>query len=822
MVSSGEIAALVFCVGLFTCVPASDAVGVRLTPYAVRSEYALTPPGGSAVGLLGYVNPAVLTPLQSAESLLSWSAERASAQSVNSWGLFWAMPHVGFGVVHRNNGLGPGTHTEYRLAVSSGDRTTSWGVAYSWALGRDGPDRSYSLGTLWRPVTQLSVGGTWTATFDGEAREGAGDIALRPWGGTGVTLFGELARANREAGGDHFWSTGVALSPLPGLVLSGRYLDDRTISIGLRLEFGAAGLYSQVHRNHDRATSGRDRDRGLYSLRLGGRRGSPLDRVDNRPRYFTLDNLGTVRHRRRRLFDDTLPFHQLLELLHRIEKDEQIAAVAVNLSGLRIDSATSWELRQKLLDLRRQGKHIVAYIDRATLMRFHLASAADQIVLDPYGGITLRGFVAGSVYLAGSLDKLGIGAEEWRYHEYKSAFEPFVRTGMSGPEREQLRILLEDGYATVREEISKGRAISEKAFDTLVDDWTLLLPDEALEQGLVDTVGRWAAAGELAAVHGSGGHVDSDRYPQHLDESYGEPPQVVVVYALGLCAMDLGIRARTLSQQIRALGDDNGVEAVVLRVDSPGGDAMASDLVAEAMAEVREKGKPVVVSQSRLSASGGYWISMESDAIVATPLTLTGNIGVVGGWLYDRGFKEHLGLSTDHVKVGEHADLGFGLPLPLFGGRLPDRNVSTAERERIRHSMASLYDSFIGRVANARGLSVAAADSVAHGRIWSGTSALTAGLVDELGGLETAIDLARERAGLIGERIQISEIPRPPTFALSSLGPLIFAWMRPEVTAADSELGEWAQTVRFRLDHNGEPLLLLPELLREHLTFPGP
>ena len=231
-----------------------------------------------------------------------------------------------------------------------------------------------------------------------------------------------------------------------------------------------------------------------------------------------------------------------------------------------------------------------------------------------------------------------------------------------------------------------------------------------------------------------------------LDRSWGEPPRLVVLYALGVCAMDTGIRARRLVDDIERVRKDGRVRAVVLRVDSPGGGVLASDLVAGAVRRLKEE-KPVIVSQGAVAASGGYWISMYADSIVAAPVTLTGSVGVIFGWFYNRGLKEKLGLSTDRVQAGARADLPFGMELPLLG-TLPDRNLREEERAIVSTAMGATYDRFVREVAASRGMSTEAVEAVAGGRIWSGSQAVEAGLVDELGGLMTALRLARERAGL--------------------------------------------------------------------------
>ena len=238
-----------------------------------------------------------------------------------------------------------------------------------------------------------------------------------------------------------------------------------------------------------------------------------------------------------------------------------------------------------------------------------------------------------------------------------------------------------------------------------------------------------------------------------------------------------------------------------LWLTGPGGSALASDVVAEAMKRCKEK-KPLIVSQGYVAGSGGYWISMYADTIVASPATITGSIGVIGGWFYNQGLKEKLGMSTDLVKAGDHADLGYGITLPLLG-RLPDRNLTADERSKFEHNIKHYYDVFVEKVAT--GLDMEADDiyEVAQGRVWSGTDGLEIGLVDVLGGLETAIAIAKERAGISpDEEVDIVELPEPPLFNPQMFMPKLFGVAEHRNNVLDH--------LRFRMEHNGEAMPILP------------
>jgi protease-4 len=342
-------------------------------------------------------------------------------------------------------------------------------------------------------------------------------------------------------------------------------------------------------------------------------------------------------------------------------------------------------------------------------------------------------------------------------------------------------------------------------FDSLINNEVLFLADGALERGLVDTLARWDAVGEVAA--GLAGSSLEDLGAGRLlalnlptDDRWGEPPAIAVVYAVGVCAMDQGIKARTLSRTLQSLVDNPRFRAIVLRVDSPGGDGMASDLVSEVMRKARGK-KPLIVSQGSVAASGGYWLSMFGDTIVAGPSTITGSIGVAGGWLYDSGLKEWLGMSTDLVKEGDHADLGFGFRFPILGIGLPDRNLTAEERTRIESAMRKMYTEFVGKVADGRGMTATGVDSVGQGRVWSGRDALERRLVDTIGGLETAIKVARARAGIDPRsEVSIVEYPEPPLLDLRSL-------LGQQVTGVEGD--GLVRAVKFLAEHNGRPLPIL-------------
>ena len=733
--------------------------------YAERGEFALAAFGGLDTGLYGYANPALLSYVEGLEQGVAWS----DSNSTSSWGLFTAAPHLGFGVVNGRR------DREYRAGLSTGDRDFSLGVSMGW-----GSVRHAVLGGIWRPGPHLSVGGTFTSTFANEDREGAVDLALRPWGDERLTLYADYARTDET----EFWSTGAVVELVPGLALTGRMFADRALSVGLRIGLGAADFQAQA----------RNRTFQTYAARFGAQRGN-LFRP--RARYLSLELSGPIQHRRFAFFDDSQSLLSLIALLERARRDPAIKGFAINASGLRISPVLGWELREKLRQIRAGGQRVIVYIDRVDISGYHWVSVADHLVLDPAGAIGLQGYVAGHTYFKDALDKLGIGFDEWRLFQYKSATEVYVQRDMSEGEREQLTVLLDDWYALARSDISSDRELAPEQFDRLVEDTAFFLPQEALDAGLVDRLGRWSEVDRTVADVAV---VAANSYARPADRRWGQRKRIAIVYALGVCAMDTGMGARRLVGEIASACA--AADAVVMRVDSPGGDILPSALVADAVLKCRER-KPVIVSQGYLAASGGYMISLPGDAIVTAPNTITGSIGVIAGWAYNTGLKEKLGLSTSRVQVGRHADLPFGMTLPLLGLRLPDRTFTEDESARMEHTIRSLYEDFVAQVASSRHIAPDSVEVIAQGRVWSGQRAVQLGLADQIGGLEVAIALAKEKIGLSADEIvELMERPRPKLFSS--------ALFRPRLLGLDAQPAPELDYLQFRLQHNGLPLLLVP------------
>jgi protease-4 len=388
-------------------------------------------------------------------------------------------------------------------------------------------------------------------------------------------------------------------------------------------------------------------------------------------------------------------------------------------------------------------------VDEIGMSTYYVASVADRVVMDPEGIALLPGYALGRTYIANMIEKIGLGVEEWRFLKYKSAMESLVRHEMSEGDREQRQALVDQFYATFKEDVAEGRHVDAKTVDRWINDVTFFTARQALDEKLVDELGRWEEVKEAAKkLEGKRqqfvgrGQLANEWFPSKM---WGVPPKVAVVYAIGACAMDDGIQARKLEKTLRELRADRDVKAIVLRVDSPGGSPIASDVVASQLRRCMEK-KPVVVSQGDVAASGGYWLSMCSNQIVSQPTTVTGSIGVISGWVWDKGLGEKVGMEGDFVEAGEHADLFFSLRPPFLPVPIPHRAVTDEERETALAGMKTLYADFVEAVAKYRSMPKDKVEELAQGRVWTGVEAKQNGLVDRIGGLHDAIQLARELA----------------------------------------------------------------------------
>lgn len=757
-------------IALVLCTRAVFAASIP--SYYEHLDFNLTSPTAFTHAAGGFINPSVYSMMPGSEGEVYWSDFKDDG--IGSWGLFTGFQNLGFGLVHNQQSVSGGevSVTDYRLALSGGNRDVSFGVGYGWS-GNDEEafDRESLMqaGFTWRLNHHASLGAVEQWGMKAGDRREVVDLAVRPLGNDRVTVFGDLE--THAIGGDYQdnipWSAGAMLEIPAGLKLIGRVADSKdtesTFSLALAYSFGG-GFHQGVMRGSVQEHFDQDSKSDLttWGVRFGyPERSELLKGMHKNSGYLQMNPRGPIVYSRYRFFDQRTSLENILDAIDDARNDDRIAGIALNLSGSQFTRGQAWEIRARLADFRAVGKKVVVFVDEATQSTYYIASIADEIVMDPEGTLLLPGYVLGRTYIASMLEKLGVGFEEFRFLKYKSAVESLARHNMSEADREQRQALVDQFFNTFRDDVAESRHVSAATVEGWINNQGVFTASKALEQKLVDDLGRWDEVKErVKKLEGKresfvGATALADRW--YPSKQWGEPDKIAVVYAIGACDMDTGINARRLQSILRGLRNRNDVKAVVLRVDSPGGSPMASDVVAGEMRELMKK-KPVVVSQGDVAASGGYWLSMCSNQIVAQPTSITGSIGVIAGWAWDKGLGKKTGMEGDFVKAGEHADMFFSLKPPYLPIAIPARAVDDTERKVVLDTMKELYARFVDSVAKNRKMDPATVESLAQGRVWTGLDAKKNGLVDRIGGLQDAILVAREMAKIpSGEDMQVIE-----------------------------------------------------------------
>ena len=447
----------------------------------------------------------------------------------------------------------------------------------------------------------------------------------------------------------------------------------------------------------------------------------------------------------------------LVEAVRSARDDHRIAALVIETDELIGGGLSKLaELRAAIADFKASGKPVLARGERFTQSQYYLASVADEVHLSPDGFVLLRGLARYGTYFRDALDRLGVKIHVFRVGEYKSFSEPFTRNDMSDEDREATRDLLGGLWRIMRDDIATSRKLAAEAVDAHVNDIRGALAaaggdaaKAALDAGLVDrfsTRDEWRARLIEAVGKAPDGEeprrIDIDHYLAVVaGQQEASPASVAVIVAQGTIvdgAEPTGVVAGdTFAHLIRAARENERIKAVVLRIDSPGGSAWASELIRRELELTRQAGKPVIASMSSVAASGGYWIASGADEIWAAPATVTGSIGIFGLFPEFSEPLRRLGIGVDGVATA-----------PLAGALDPRRPLDPAAAEAMQLSIEHGYRRFLEVVAKARNMTVDEVDTVARGRVWTGEAALGLGLVDKLGGLQGAIDAAAARAGL--------------------------------------------------------------------------
>ena len=458
-----------------------------------------------------------------------------------------------------------------------------------------------------------------------------------------------------------------------------------------------------------------------------------------------------------------LSLFKALRAIEAAGADDRIKGIYLRMNGGGgvTGSALLEELREALLEFKQSGKFIVAYNETYSQGQYYLASVADKIYLQPEGGMEWSGLASDVMFYKGLLDKLDFRAEVFRPTacKYKSAVEPFILDKMSAANREQMQALVNSMWGTISGAVCESRGIDSVKMRRITDNLQVTLPEEALEYGFVDSLLYEDQMEDVFAELGVSDDYDFITLGDYASQVGADlknisADQVAIVYADGQIVDGEGygkeIYGNTLAAKIAGVRDDEKVKAVVLRVNSPGGSALASDVIWREVELLRAE-KPVVVSMGSYAASGGYYISCPADVIVADKLTLTGSIGVFGMILDTReALKNKLGITIDGVQ--SNASSSFLATQPL----------TPVQRSMIMRGVDKVYTTFTNDVAEGRNLPIEKVLDIAGGRVWSGADALGIGLIDTYGGLKTAIALAVDKADL-GDNYRVTEVTETPT-----------------------------------------------------------
>jgi protease-4 len=465
--------------------------------------------------------------------------------------------------------------------------------------------------------------------------------------------------------------------------------------------------------------------------------------------------------------------HEIVDSIETAKNDPRITGLVVKIGPLETGWAKLEEIRARIISFRESRKPSICFLgyDGIGNPEYYVASACEQVWLVPSAPVEIRGLMSGALFFRGALDKLKIVPDMYHIGDYKAASNQYTEKKFTPAHKEETESLLHSIYDQYLTETSQGRKMDRARFDSLVQQGPFLAP-EALSNKLVDKLAFWDEVQQyFDQKNGDWRAVDLADYHKEIKNDGSE--DVAVVYATGTIASGesgsgpLGgfiMGGDSVASDLRRARNDSGIKAIILRVDSGGGSALASEVMRHELL-LAKKQKPVVISMSDVAASGGYWIAMSADKIVAEPNTITASIGVVMGKMNISGLYEMLGLSTDFVTTSENAT--------LFSGQ---QDFTPAQRQAILKGMQEIYSNFTKGVADGRKMTVEAVDKIGQGRVWTGAQGKGLGLVDELGGLDRAIEIAKQLAHIpAGTRVRLIRFPEE-----RSLLDMFFSKERPQ------------------------------------------
>ena len=510
----------------------------------------------------------------------------------------------------------------------------------------------------------------------------------------------------------------------------------------------------------------------------------------------------------------------IIDNLRKAKVDTRVRAVLLKPTGF---TSPFWskvqEIREAVIDFRKSGKPIFAYLEYGGDREYYLATAADKVFLMPSSPLDLVGVATYQLFLRGTLDKIGATPDLHHIGTYKTAVNTFTQKGYTPAHREMDESLNRDLYEQIVRGIADGRKKHDEEIRALIDDGPFM-PEDALRAGLVDDIAYEDQVDEKLRGGDRVTRLDGDEYARVSLTSLGlnKGPRIGVIYAAGAITSGKSgfdpvngavAGSDTLIEYIRRARRDNSLRAIVVRIDSPGGSAAASDAIWRELTLTRQEktDRPLIASMSDLAASGGYYIAMPAQIIVAEPSTLTGSIGIFGGKIVTGGVYEKLGARIESTSVGKHAEINS-----------PARPYSPDELKKLQEQLQAFYDQFVEKAADSRHTTPEKIDALAQGRVWTGRQAKQNRLVDELGGLDDAIAIAKQRAKIPAES-EVELVVYPPRKSFYEIvsdeltgsreSRAVSAWLSANLSNGELDI---LRTVRgpLGLFRRGEPLALMP------------
>ncbi len=739
-----------------------------------------------------WVNPAGLA--YGRASGLGYQAKYDSTGFIRDYSLYFNSDNLGYSY-RRSEG------SNFHRLASAAELFNNFYLGTHW----DWVDDHFAHGSagfslLYRPIDYVSVGGTMQLLNNSKEHVYRAGLGLRPLIDR-VTLTADIEYTDEE------WSDpiyGIQIEPINGLYLGATYESDSetfALSLALSADKSQVGTVNYLDDDNEFAS-------GEVFVHLSERQFRKPCIMFHKKKYYDWDMSGEVVEREEVsnfgmihfVDDEQVRLENMIDKIRKLREDEHVDGLLIRSSNLSASFANYYELREELLRFKDAGKEIVFYFDSISNSHYAFAaSVADRIYMNPVGEVDLRGLSISMPYLKDLLEALGIEVINFQSHAYKTAGNMFSENGMTDAEREALTTVLDGIYDEFVSMIESGRGDKLNTNARELIDQGPYRADQAFDLGLIDGIIYNDEILETLADNA----MFYPRYtsdPMPVEWAKDSVKDVAIIYAVGDIHTGKGkpgksIGSDTMCKAIRAARKNPMISGLIVRVNSGGGSALASDMIAREIKLFKETGRPVIFSFGAVAGSGGYYIAVYGDEIIADPMTITGSIGVMGIIPNIEELLDKIKVNIDTIRRGEHADIGS-----------LTRKMTDEEKAKLNDTIGYYYDVFVKHVANGRGMTIEEVHAIAQGRIWTGRQALANGLVDDLGGLHTAFEHMMDRLHV--KRLNLIEYPqykqgltvKTDTDILSSVG--IGAQLPDEMT-------EWIEKTERYLEMSDNGILYL-------------